>query len=284
MTRARKSPAMPLYGKDAYSDEKFTASPWDVQGIFWRLAFWQWMEGSIPDDLDTVVAIVGKPRETKRLWAVLLKTGFFVPKPNEPGRLYNQTTDGHREEMLDKRGRNQDGADITNAKRTGGRAGERTAKRTENGALHAATANTDSPIPIPETGGEGEGEGRTLTPQQAAVKRVEDTLEEHTTDFLLPGAGRVMKAVKVFGLDFIVTAIAEEGAKSNLDGRNWSYLHQILESRKRRPHGVTSGNRQPGTDNGNGNGTDRRSTQAEPGTGSPIGRPELGRFKPRRAD
>jgi hypothetical protein len=265
MGRARKSPAMPLYGKDAWTDEEFAARPWDLQGLFWRLAFWQWMEGSIPDDVDKIITVVGKPRETKRLFKVLVDAEFFVAYPNEAGRLYNLTTHGHREDMLADRAKRQFGADKTNAQSAAQRTGERPAERNgERVASRAADANAITSEPATEKPGEGAGEGRELTPQQAAVKAVVDALEDSTRGFLLPTAGLIARWVKEFGVDLIVATIRAEGAKGNLDGRSASYLHQCIESYKRRPHGITSGNRNAAT------GTDGRATSGDAGNSAPT--------------
>ncbi len=105
----------------------------------------------------------------------------------------------------------------------------------------------------PETGGEGSGGGRTLNSSQLVVKSVEDALQRHTTGFALPDPRRIAKEIQTFGIDVILAAIQREGDRSALDHRNWNYLHQILESDKRRPRGVTAGT-------GGGNGTDRRTT------------------------
>jgi hypothetical protein len=86
---------------------------------------------------------------------------------------------------------------------------------------------------------------RVLTPQQAAVKSVEDALEEHTHDFGLPDPRRIAKWISNFGIDLILATIREEGDRSQLDGKNANYLHQILESRKRKPHGRTAGANTP---------------------------------------
>jgi hypothetical protein len=87
----------------------------------------------------------------------------------------------------------------------------------------------------------GDSRARDLTPQQQAVKDIEDALQEHTHGFAIPDPARVAKEIKTYGVDHIVAAIAAEGPRGQLDGRNWSYLHQILESRKRRPYVITGG-------------------------------------------
>lgn len=115
MSRPKKSPAMPLYGKDAWSDEAFLSLDWDEQGLFWRLSFWQWMEGSIPDDIDRIVEIVGKAKSTRALWGSMRR--FFITHPELPGRRFNPTTERNREAFLRAREKNAKGADITNAKR-----------------------------------------------------------------------------------------------------------------------------------------------------------------------
>lgn len=349
-----KSPAMPLYGKDAWSDERFLLLSWDAQGLFWRLAFLQWMEGSIPDDLEAVVDIVGKARQTRSLWPVMLK--FFIPVPDSPGRLYNPITSGHREKMLEKRQQQEAGAASTNGKRWGNRTGDSTrgmrlgdarriARHTPEewetllAAFHGFCAKClDGPLehlakdhitPLALGGSDGIGNlqplcqpcnlkkggdctdyritfcgrlaiknpslelslsdveaignavatcappararaanakdsdslgsdslqkqgnppesSKVLTPQQEAVKRVFDALEEHTTGFLLPDGGRIAKWISTYGVDAVVSTIANEGIRGNLDGRNPSYLQQCVDSHVRRGNGgKTNGNRRSG--------------------------------------
>lgn len=234
---------MPVYGKDAYDDERFVTSPWDVQGLFWRLCWWQWREGSIPADVELVVAVTGKPRETRRLFKKVRE--FFVKHPDLTGRLYNVTLDGHRQKAFSEKERKGVGAELTNAKRIGQRTGQRDAERpAEQHATRDASANALGF----SSKGEGAGEGRPLTPQQADVKRVLDALEDQTTDFLVPTGGLVARWLRDFGIDAILATIVEEGKRGNLDGRDPSYLFKCIDSYKRRPRERTEGSGRSGSE------------------------------------
>lgn len=75
-----------------------------------------------------------------------------------------------------------------------------------------------------------EGEGsRELSPQQVAVKSIEDALRGHTDGFALPTAGRMVAWNRDFGAAFVVAVVRDLGA--SLDGKNASYLQKILDSR-----------------------------------------------------
>jgi hypothetical protein len=147
-------PSFPLYYKDAYTDAAFLALGWDAQGLFWRLACWQWDDGDVPADVELAIAIVGKPASTRRLWPTMLQ--FFLPVEGKPGRIRNARTHELREEMLARRAKNREGADKTNEKRWG----------------HADAEVGDPTPPAPPV------EQKPLTPQQEAVKLVLDAFEE----------------------------------------------------------------------------------------------------------
>src|SRR5579872_959500 len=253
---------MPLYGKDAYDDEQFALASFAVQGFFWWLCWWQWREGSIPADMDLILAKLprAKFREAKSLWKKLLN---FFPTFGDGTRRRNETLHAHRIDMLQVTDRKGVGAELTNAKRRGVRTGERDAQRDANrDAQHDATRDSSGVGSLfldEETTGEGSGEGRQLTPQQLDVKRVLDALEQHTTGFLLPTGGLIVRWIRDFGIEATLATIAEEGARGNLDGRDPSYLFKCIESRGRRSHGRT----------GNANaGTDGRAAAREAGSGA----------------
>ncbi len=262
MARERKSPAMPFYGKDAYDDEAFGVASFAVQGLFFWLAWWQWREGSVPADLESILdkAPRAKVAEARRLWP---ETKRFFPTFGDGKRRRNETLNGYREEMLTEREKKQVGAEITNAKRIGKRTGERTAEhdaertairtieRTATHVMRDASRDA-SAIAVDSSSQESEplvplpaDSSRVLTPQQATVKQVFDALETHTTSFLLPTGGLVARWIRDFGLDATLATIVEEGQRGNLDGRDPSYLFKCIESRKRRPQGRTNGNGKP---------------------------------------
>jgi len=105
---AGKSPAMPVYVKDVFTDERFTMLGFGEQGLYWRLLGHQWLEGSIPGTLEELVKLTGR-REVRKLWPAVSQ--FFGPHPTEPGRLANEKLETVRAAMLEhRRGRAEAGA------------------------------------------------------------------------------------------------------------------------------------------------------------------------------
>jgi hypothetical protein len=77
----------PVYVEAVQSDEAYRVMPPEERGIFWDLLLWQWIETSIPDDVQKLRAGLGlKPRYYAALTRVL--AAAFVPH-GTPGRLSN---------------------------------------------------------------------------------------------------------------------------------------------------------------------------------------------------
>jgi hypothetical protein len=82
-----KSPSMPLYGKDIYTDERVLRLSFAHQGLYVRLLWWQWTEGSIDPDVRVIASVAGREREVRKLWPDLAQ--FFPIHPTIEGRLAN---------------------------------------------------------------------------------------------------------------------------------------------------------------------------------------------------
>lgn len=113
-----KTPAFPFYGKDAYGDELFVSLSFAAQGLWLRLAWWQWGEGSIPADVAEIVGALpaGKSKEILRLWPEVER---HFPLIADGSRRQNATVETHRARIEAKRERQSRGAKTTNAARWG---------------------------------------------------------------------------------------------------------------------------------------------------------------------
>ncbi len=107
MTKIEKSPYMPFYGKDAYDDEKFASLSYGAQGFFWRLAWWQWSEGSIPAQIDVIISLRGKEKESRRLWA---EVAPMFPSSNGGERRQNAYVEQLRAKLVSVRAKRQQAA------------------------------------------------------------------------------------------------------------------------------------------------------------------------------
>ena len=107
MTKIEKSPSMPFYGKDAYDDEKFASLSYGAQGFFWRLAWWQWSEGSIPAQIDVIISLRGKEKESRRLWA---EVAPMFPSSNGGERRQNAYVEQLRAKLVSVRAKRQQAA------------------------------------------------------------------------------------------------------------------------------------------------------------------------------
>jgi len=91
-----KAPAMPLYVKDIYTDERVVVLSFAAQGFYIRLLGHQWLEGSIPASISALEAITGKA-ESKKLWPLISQ--FFSPHPTLEGRLQNAKLERVRSDL-----------------------------------------------------------------------------------------------------------------------------------------------------------------------------------------
>ena len=107
----KKPPAFQLYAADFYMD---TAS-WPVEevGMYTRLLFYQWVNGSIPNDMEKIARITGTLSGRKwatnvaRMWSNICHK--FVTLPN--GNLVNQRLEESRIKQ----------EEFTNSRRKGGK-------------------------------------------------------------------------------------------------------------------------------------------------------------------
>jgi hypothetical protein len=173
--KTEKMPAMPMYVKDAYTDEWFRQLSFSEQGAFWFLAGWQWLEGSIPEFSELVAALPSKQRfELRQAWKRLEQK---FPRADD-GRRRNAKLESVRVAAMAKRDRHKRGADETNNKRWGV-AKREVESESERHATRVATATATETVSF---GSPGEGVGGDTPPpnqQQAAVALV---LQAFTAD------------------------------------------------------------------------------------------------------
>ena len=93
-----KSPSMPLYGKELYTDERVLRLSFAHQGLYVRLLWWQWAEGSIDPDVRVIASVAGREREVRKLWPDLAQ--FFPFHPTIEGRLANPKLEKIRAEVV----------------------------------------------------------------------------------------------------------------------------------------------------------------------------------------
>jgi uncharacterized protein YdaU (DUF1376 family) len=106
--KVEKSPSMPFYGKDIYNDERVLTLSFAHHGLYVRLLWWQWCEGSIAADVRAIAAVVGKERDTRKLWPDLLQ--FFPQHPELAGRLANPKLEDIRRSLAEFRSKKQGAA------------------------------------------------------------------------------------------------------------------------------------------------------------------------------
>lgn len=253
----KKLPYMPLYGKDAWSDEKFLAADWDVQGMFWRLLWWQWQEGSIPADISAVVDVIGKPVTTRRLWSRM--QGFFVSCGE--GRLRNEKLNALRVEALKEKNGQQKGAAITNAKRWGGESLEVSLSEslypslpaTEQRVASRIATALESSTPVVLEGVQGEPTPpHSPPPDFEAVARILPRFAQvgvRTT----PTEQTLVGLVQTYGEAMILEALADK--EPNLPGKSWQYVETVLKGWKENPNERPSNRKTSGKRAGNNVGT-----------------------------
>lgn len=239
----KKTPYMPLYVKEAWSDERFLLLPWDAQGLFWRLAGMQWLEGSIPSDVKAIIDLVGKPQATRRLWPTMLE--FFGADSNDTGRLRNDKLEAIRVQFFGEKDRRGRGAAITNAKRWGSdptsedqsddesdvaiESLQRQESESLRGRAQGARAATATAVASSSRSLEGvKGE----PPDFAAVERLEPRFEQVGLS-VLPPQQVLVGWVQDFGETLILAVLAER--EGTLKGKHYTYLQPILMDRKENP-------------------------------------------------
>lgn len=93
-----KRPAYQWYVNDARGDEVFMLMSYEQQGIYRALLDHQWIEGSIPADLEALASILGiRKVKFARLWP-LVSSKF---RPQVDHRLVNEKLDKQRRDLDD---------------------------------------------------------------------------------------------------------------------------------------------------------------------------------------
>lgn len=83
-----RSPAFQWYPKDFLTSSRVALMNLAQQGAYVRLLNYQWLDGSIPEDLGDIARLCGaQEKEMQRLWPALAPC--FVPAADLPGRLVN---------------------------------------------------------------------------------------------------------------------------------------------------------------------------------------------------
>lgn len=82
-----KAPAYQHYPKDWASDEAVKLMTWEQRGIYRELLDHQWLEGSIPGDVEQLAVLLRIPlvRFRKKIWPLIATK--FTPVDNDGGRL-----------------------------------------------------------------------------------------------------------------------------------------------------------------------------------------------------
>lgn len=261
--REKAPPAMPFFGKDAYTDESFVLLDWAAQGLFWRLAYWQWDEGDIPSDVDLVVAVVGKPRDTRKLWPAM--TRLFAPAERE-GRIANRKVAELRDAAFEARKRRQAGAEMTNQKlghrSTPSDTPSVTLSGTDSGTLRAANANAIGSS-VPE-GVQGEPSPPAELSTLAAIVHKIEALGLNPP----PPEQLILAWIGNYGDELMLETIHD--AAGACAGKHFNYFAAILNRRQENPNERPSNRAR----------TDRRGASGEArrgkGTARPISAAEFG--------
>lgn len=272
-----KTPALPLYGKDAYDDEAFSRLSFGAQGVYWFLAWWQWSEGSIPADLEQILDKVPRKKiaEARRVWAEVLP---FFPTIGDGGRRANGTVERHRSKVCGDREKRQKGAAITNAKRWG---------ESLNGSLSESLSDdvSESPRAANESAsavgslsqhtktGEGvQGEGRVATPDFEAAARVYEKLRQSALKEIPPEQVAV-GLVTEFGEELILETLID--CENEYRGKPWRYFEKILVDRHSNPDKRPGQRRARKAGNGSG---ERRSDDSGSASATPRDPRPCGKF------
>jgi uncharacterized protein YdaU (DUF1376 family) len=113
---ANHLPFLPFYGRDFYDDDRVACMSYEEQGMYLRLLWHQWVNGSIPEDPAQVARVLGVPSVPEQVLACF---------PASDGRRLNPRLHQERKRVAAER----------DAKRRGGRRG-RLAQLSRNGKRH----------------------------------------------------------------------------------------------------------------------------------------------------
>lgn len=164
-----KSPSMPFYGKDIYTDVPTLRLSFAAQGFYVRLLWWQWSEGSIPDDITSIADVIGRERELRKLWPDVKP--FFAPVADQPGYLANERLEQVRAEMVRLREKRGAAGSKGGSKKVANRVANGEANATPAFAVASAVASAIEEIPFTSksrssrcNGSDGDGSGDCLRP------------------------------------------------------------------------------------------------------------------------
>lgn len=115
---ADKPPAYQWYPKDAETDEAYRLMTCEQLGAYERLRDHQWIEGSLPTDVEELALIVGHGMTAKRLEQIWARVSVCFP-PTADGRLQNPRLERQREELEAYRKRQADNGRKGAAKKHG---------------------------------------------------------------------------------------------------------------------------------------------------------------------
>ena len=220
MTKIKKTPAMPMYGKDAYDDERFRALSYAAQGVYWRLAWWQWAEGDIPESLTEILN--GLPRkhasEVKRVWKEIAP--FFPP-----------IGDGRRRSLsVEKRRPNRTPENEVVEKSD--TSSSPTEEKSTYVCARAANAIANATAKSVVEGDAGEPKILNFAHAPAIVARLAEI-------GLRPPPPEQVTAswLRDYGEDLINETVREVTARGGgLTGKHWKYLQTILANRTAKPN------------------------------------------------
>lgn len=152
-TRASRAPYFPFYGDDFYGSQKVILMSPAAEGVYMRLLWIMWRDGTIPADKSLLQRLVGKipPNQFDAIWDEVAPCWT----ESEPGRLVQPRLDEiRRDQEQFRRERSQSGR-RGNESRWGGAIAERSLSDRRNGI---AEGSPPSPPPIPSP------EGKSTTP------------------------------------------------------------------------------------------------------------------------
>lgn len=90
-----KSPACPIFVRDYMADEDVVLMDLEQEGAYLRLLFYQWLEGTVPDDIESLARMCRTtPQRMRRIWK---RVGVKFESAG-PGRLRNATLERVRAE------------------------------------------------------------------------------------------------------------------------------------------------------------------------------------------
>lgn len=112
-----RDPAMLVYPADFYADEAVRLMTLEQEGAYWRLLMHAHREGSIPNNINALCAIVAKvpARRFPAVWAAIACK--WQPHPSLPDRLVNPRQERERAKRAETKRRQSEGGRVGNAKR-----------------------------------------------------------------------------------------------------------------------------------------------------------------------